>query len=151
VIIGFTGTRSGMTDPQYVEVTKQLMKLHPDTLLNGGAVGADEQLICWIVANRTTLDTASSVKVEIYPASVSRERYWNRYLHQRLIETIWRVQEPLTRNRAIAEQCDRLIAAPASYREELRSGTWATVRYAKKAEKPVTVIFPDGSFYPFYQ
>jgi predicted Rossmann fold nucleotide-binding protein DprA/Smf involved in DNA uptake len=145
VIIGFTGTRIGMTGPQYLEVTKQLMELQPDTLINGGAVGADEQVICWVVANRYALKIASGMIVEIYPASVSRERYWNRYLHQRLIETIWRVQEPLTRNRIIAERCTKLIAAPSSYQEQIRSGTWATIRYAKKAEKPVTVIFPDGA------
>lgn len=144
MIIGFTGTRIGMTHSQYTEVSRQFLEFQPDILLNGGAVGADEQVICWLVSNRTLMKP--KMKVEVYPASDPRERYWDRYLNQGLIETIWPVLKPLERNRVIAERCDRLIAAPDSYHEELRSGTWATIRYAKKAEKPVTIVLPNGEF-----
>jgi hypothetical protein len=37
-----------------------------------------------------------------------------------------------------------VIAAPMSSAEILRSGTWATIRYARKAGKPVLIIWPNG-------
>jgi outer membrane protein insertion porin family len=50
---------------------------------------------------------------------------------------------PLDRNRAIVDSCDVLIACPKGP-EEQRSGTWATVRYARKQKKRIVIIWPDG-------
>jgi hypothetical protein len=33
-----------------------------------------------------------------------------------------------------------LIATPESLTEELRSGTWATIRYARKIKKPCLIL-----------
>jgi hypothetical protein len=49
----------------------------------------------------------------------------------------------LARDRAIAETVDYLIAAPRTDKEETRSGTWATVRYARTAGVPV-ILLPRG-------
>jgi hypothetical protein len=46
----------------------------------------------------------------------------------------------LERNRMIVAACDLLIAAPLQDTEILRSGTWATVRYARKAGKQVILL-----------
>lgn len=43
----------------------------------------------------------------------------------------------LARNRDIATIYDILIAAPETDKEVLRSGTWATVRYARACHKPI--------------
>ena len=51
----------------------------------------------------------------------------------------------LIRNRGIVDSTDRLLATPNEDYERLRSGTWSTIRYAKKCGKLVTIIFPDGS------
>lgn len=51
----------------------------------------------------------------------------------------------LVRDRDIVNETSRLVALPRGMSEELRSGTWATVRFAKRAGKPVTIVFPDGS------
>jgi len=37
-----------------------------------------------------------------------------------------------------------MIATPGEVDEQLRSGTWSTVRFARKQGKPVHVILPDG-------
>ena len=37
-----------------------------------------------------------------------------------------------------------LSATPGGFKEELRSGTWACVRYARKADRPVHIVWPDG-------
>ena len=39
---------------------------------------------------------------------------------------------PIVRNHIMVDVSDTLIAAPDSDTEKLRSGTWATVRYARK-------------------
>jgi hypothetical protein len=51
----------------------------------------------------------------------------------------------LSRYKAIVCETDMLIAAPAEAEEQRRSGTWATVRFARKLGKPVCVIAPDGT------
>jgi hypothetical protein len=51
----------------------------------------------------------------------------------------------LARNRAIVREADVLIACPRGATEQLRSGTWATVRYARRIGVRVMLIAPDGS------
>jgi hypothetical protein len=61
----------------------------------------------------------------------------------RLSDVRHRPQANLVRNKAIVNACDVLVACPKGP-EEIRSGTWSTVRYAVKQGKPVTIIWPDG-------
>lgn len=50
----------------------------------------------------------------------------------------------LARNHKIVDAAQEMIATPGEFEEQLRSGTWATIRYARKVGKPVHVILPDG-------
>lgn len=52
--------------------------------------------------------------------------------------------EYLLRNRDIVNESERLIALPHGP-EEKRSGTWSTVRYARKRKIPITIVWPDGT------
>lgn len=54
----------------------------------------------------------------------------------------------LQRNHDIVNNSDWIIAAPAEIEEVLRSGTWATIRYARKRGIPVMLVLPDGSTQP---
>lgn len=47
------------------------------------------------------------------------------------------------RNRDIVLACGEVYAAPETWQEELRSGTWATVRYARNIGTFVQVVGPD--------
>ena len=58
-------------------------------------------------------------------------------------------KEYLARNKDIVDACDILIATPKSAAEEVRSGTWSTIRYAKKTHKRGVIIFPDGKIKTF--
>jgi len=49
----------------------------------------------------------------------------------------------LDRNRPIVDSCDVLLACPHGP-EEPRSGTWATIRYARKVGRKIFVFWPDG-------
>jgi hypothetical protein len=51
---------------------------------------------------------------------------------------------PLDRNRDIVDAADILVACTKGS-EELRSGTWSTIRYARKCGKPIVIFWPDGT------
>jgi hypothetical protein len=61
-----------------------------------------------------------------------------------MVEVEHKPKPPLERNRDIVDASDWLIAAPKGP-EEQRSGTWATVRYARKLGRPITIVWPDAS------
>jgi hypothetical protein len=50
----------------------------------------------------------------------------------------------IPRNHDIVDAVALLIAAPHTEHEVLRSGTWATFRYARKIECPIYLILPSG-------
>jgi hypothetical protein len=50
---------------------------------------------------------------------------------------------PLGRNRAIVRTVDLLVAAPSSAIEEIRSGTWSTVRFARSQGRRVLILAPE--------
>jgi len=43
------------------------------------------------------------------------------------------------------DETEWLWAIPGEFKEVLRSGTWSTIRYARKKGKKVLIIWPDGS------
>jgi hypothetical protein len=73
-------------------------------------------------------------------------------------DTLYQPLPPLVRNCLIVDgewmvrdPADVLIAAPKGFSEEVRSGTWATVRLARKTRRPdgvtgilICIIWPDG-------
>jgi hypothetical protein len=129
-VLGFTGTRRGMTLPQHDEVLRQM--LGSWTLHHGDCIGADAQ--AHVAAQ------ALSLEVVLHPPSENGQRAF-------CPASVARTPLPyLERNHAIVDECDYLIAAPGEKTERARgSGTWATIRYARKTGVPVTVVFPDGS------
>jgi hypothetical protein len=58
----------------------------------------------------------------------------------------WKEQRAahLQRNRNIVDAVQVMIACPRGFEEELRSGTWATIRYARKVGRKLYIIYPDG-------
>lgn len=50
----------------------------------------------------------------------------------------------LERNHAIVDAVSTMIATPDG-EERLRSGTWATVRYARKRKRAIYIVFPAGN------
>jgi predicted Rossmann fold nucleotide-binding protein DprA/Smf involved in DNA uptake len=51
----------------------------------------------------------------------------------------------LARNHEMVMVTDRLVVVPKRQIEEVRSGTWATFRYALKLGRPIYVVWPDGT------
>lgn len=54
-------------------------------------------------------------------------------------------KDPIDRNEDIAMVSKIVIATPHSYHEIIRSGTWTTIRRARKFNREICIVFPDGS------
>lgn len=130
--VGFTGTRRGLTERQEAGVLLLLAHLGASELHHGDCVGAD--------AYAHALALEKGIRVILHPPTDPRERAFC------CGATITLPALPyLERNRKIVDMTEILIATPAEQTgEALRSGTWATVRYARKQGRRIYVVRPDG-------
>lgn len=133
--VGFTGTREGMTDEQLISFIRIADDLHPTIFRHGVCAGADSQAVHAVY--------------EMSPRPVVFGHFGDigslTCEHAAALCDDTAQPEPcLNRNRDIVDACDILIACPRGP-EERRSGTWATIRYARKQGKPIVIVWPDGS------
>lgn len=136
MIVGFTGTRRGMTCAQMERLRAGLEKLGPHTFVHGDCVGADAQ--AHDIAD--THDDGLGLQVDIRPCTLTSQRAHCVQFSGKTYEP----KPPLERNRDIVDNCDVMVACPGEEREQLRSGTWATIRYAKRKRKPMYIVYPSG-------
>lgn len=132
--VGFTGTRRGLTHQQRETLVKMLERV-PFTAYHGDCLGADAEFH-WLVRQH-----CPDAKIETLPGDQPdmRANCEADFVHD--------PQPMLVRNAAIVALSDIMIACPAQRKELKRgSGTWATIRLAKKSRKPLFIIWPDGKF-----
>lgn len=144
--VGFTGTRTGMTQNQKLRLASILCELASRYSIyafhHGDCIGADEQFhdIVLMLFNKPT--------VILHPCNLKSQRAFCtdennpkatlRFFHH---EDVF--PPPLVRNKEIVQNIDFLIAAPATAKEQLRSGTWATIRYLNRNSKArLAVLHP---------
>lgn len=140
--IGFTGSRHGMQKAACAKIQALFMiywAIWPaggdNTLHHGDCVGSDEQAF-----NIAKFLGFASIA---YPASDVR----NRWLASTASDIIRDAAPALERNKTIVSDSDILIAAVHGFnpgRMQERSGTWATIRYAKKEGLPIWLVDPWG-------
>jgi hypothetical protein len=130
MIIGFTGTSRGMTPLQFALLEGVIARLCPTIWHHGDCIGADAQ------AHAIVRRLAPSCRIEIHPPIDSKARAFCDG------NFFWPRMEYLKRNLRIATLCEELVAAPLTRAEELRSGTWSTIRYARKAGKRIHMVWP---------
>lgn len=132
--VGFSGTREGMTAAQTVAVATALRGLGATHLHHGDCEGSDE------AAHAIARDLR--IAVELHPPNVPALRA---FCGMRPSEVEHDEAPYLVRNAAIAAATEVLIACPrAEVGEETRSGTWWTVRAARRLGRPVAVVRPSG-------
>ena len=139
MIIVFTGTRRGMTKQQQASVAWLLEKLCSTKrnvlARHGAAKGADREF--------HALAFARGVRLTAYPSTKEQVRWALTRTHQ--LVSVRPTQPPLIRNKTMvmgggAGKADVLIATPAEAEEVLRSGTWATIRNARRALVAIRMI-----------
>lgn len=136
--VGFTGTQKGLTSYQVLELQK---KLHiGQVLVHGGCIGADDQAdMLAVLQHMPRIVRPSNIAAKSIPAETLRAR-----ANKASTLIILPEKPPLERNHDIVDTVEWLIACPAQKREVLRSGTWATIRYARKklGESKILIIYP---------
>lgn len=134
---GFTGTRNKPTPVQIFVMHRWLQRMlgEDDEFHHGDCVGADESAHGF-VTNLQVLRPGLIV-VGHPPVDESRRAFC-------LCDQTWMPKPFLDRNHDIVNATDWLLALPATEQEVQRSGTWATIRYARRQRKPIVIIYPDG-------
>lgn len=135
---GFTGTLRGMTNPQHEKVQEIVRRVRPGRVHHGMAPGADTQF------HRLAVDL--QIPICGHPADQTKLFLFNTYEFSH----IYPPYPPLVRNHHIVDEVSVLIAAPHQANEVLRSGTWATVRYARKECVTTILVSPDGQHNTFH-
>lgn len=133
--IGFTGTQHGMTQKQkesFYCLTNKFNGIFEIIIFhNGDCIGADAE--AWEIALN------NEWKGILHPPIKDHKRAF--------LENAIAIMPPLdyiARNKKIVEASKVLIATPKEFTEQLRSGTWSTIRYAKKRSNKIIIIWPDG-------
>lgn len=134
--LGFTGSRHRVTLTQEQALAKLLKRLREKErnflwMHNGDCITADN-----IAAS---LWEQLGGKVCLHPPSNDIYRaFFNK------AQLVCMPKGYIARDHDIVESSELLIATPQSYQEEIRSGTWATIRHAKIIRRRVKIIYPDG-------
>lgn len=141
MILGFTGTRHGMTLAQQQTVRRLIHGSALALAVGGGGltevhhgdcIGADCQF------HHIVRDVNPGIIVIVHPPTDHKLRAYCRG------DEIRPVKPYLTRNADIVTASDHLIATPKSTSETSHGGTWWTIRHTRERGKPVTIVWPDG-------
>jgi hypothetical protein len=137
--IGFTGTRKGMTSEQKTEVRHILELLMPSEAHHGDCIGADTDFHELVLL--ASLQLSLNTRIIIHPPIEWKHR-------ARLVGYSYHEPKPyLDRNKDIVNDSHFMIATPEGP-EKTRSGTWSTVRYARGKNRPIVVVYPNGTRIP---
>lgn len=130
----FTGTRNGMTDKQR-QSFRWLLHQFPSlqVFVHGDCVGADAD------AHNIVLQVLPEDCIWKFPSNHSTRAFTKGGV---LADE---PKHPLDRNITMVNKGNGLVACPKGYKEELRSGTWHAVRNARRSDKLIWIIWPDGS------
>jgi hypothetical protein len=129
---GFTGTREGLTPLQEHTLKYMFSEHNFNEFHHGDCVGAD------LTAHKLVRNLGG-IRIIVHPPINNKHRGYAGHGYE--------IRDPKPygdRNQGIVDACDILFACPKG-EEILRSGTWQTIRFARKANKKVIIIYPDGS------
>lgn len=135
-VVGFTGTQEGMSLPQRERFTILLENVptyEEVEFHHGDCIGADAE------AHDIFRDLRPDVKIHVHPPVYDTKRAFKEG------DVMYEPRPYLKRNQDIVDAADVLIATPNIQDvEELRSGTWSTIRRARKKGIAVLIVFPNG-------
>lgn len=136
--VGFSGTRTGMNDIQEIIVKGTYDILGIEKVHHGDCIGADEDF--------HKLVREKEGYVILHPPTNPRFRAFCDY------DEIRPELSYLKRNDEIVYESKTLIATPRELIEQHRSGTWYTIRQARKRIKIIRgygliIVYPNGEVF----
>lgn len=146
-VYGVTGSRRGPSPVQMETLQRAFAQGRvphrstsgaPAALVHGGCKGVDI----------TAAILAYCAGWQVWALPAANAGIWADPRTERHAHFVSVPRPALERNRRIVDMCQRLLAMPAHPEDDprsLRSGTWATIRYARAQGRPVLTVMPDGS------
>jgi predicted alpha-1,6-mannanase (GH76 family) len=129
--IGVTATREGLTSEQKQWVVSYLNRNATGVLHHGDCIGGDEEL--------AEIFSRYGAYIIAHPSNMLAMRARSKYNDLTLPTA-----ESLLRNRTIVQCSQLMLGFPKSTVEEIRSGTWYTIRYTKRENSKLIIVGPDG-------
>jgi hypothetical protein len=135
--VGFTGTSKGASPTQLAELEEKLKALFAegfDELHHGLCIGADEQ--CAIIAKKIGFRVVAHPGL---PKDPTNMKYRSDFAEN---DEMREAKPFIARDQEIVNEVERMLATPLTRAEVVRSGTWTTVRYARKIGRVTDLILP---------
>jgi hypothetical protein len=129
--LGFTGTREGLTRRQIERLIRVLTVFKPSEVHHGDCIGGDSDFHTIV---RSLLFWTRIIGHPPEDSSRRAHCIFDRELPPRPY---------LDRNHDIVDAVEMLVVCPKEMEEIVRSGTWATYRYARKWHKSTILILPE--------
>lgn len=126
--IGFTGSREGMSQNQKEQFVLQLERFNITEFHHGDCEGADAQ------AHDIIREFYPDVKIVIHPPISDYRRAFKQGDEMR------EPDDYLPRDERIVNETSHLFGAPLTDEEDKRSGSWYTIRYARRRHKEYTLL-----------
>lgn len=133
LIVGFTGTREGMSGYQMRQLREWFVGRSVAEFHHGDCIGADAEAHEFIVGFNAFL--SNKISIHIHPPTNNELRAFCGPFTMR-----YSPQDYSARNRDIVKVSDILIAAPRTRWRQSRGGTWSTIRFAEKIGKSVLIL-----------
>lgn len=130
--VGVTASRDGLSHAQKEWVKKFLKENKVCSLHHGDCKGGDDEL--------AIMFSKEGSHIVAYPGNSPTLRAQctvNDFTHP--------CADNLVRNRRIVNATELVLAFPNTPIERTRSGTWFTIRYARKKKVLLIIINPDGT------
>lgn len=126
--VGVTGTREGMSQHQKEQFVIKFCELNVTEFHHGDCLGADAE------AHDIVREFFPDVHIVCHPPISSYMRAYTKCDEMRA------PKDYIPRDKDIVNETDYLIGAPLTDAEVIRSGTWTTIRHARKTGKPHTIL-----------
>ena len=126
--VGFTGTQEGMSQHQKEQFVLKMLELHPTEFHHGDCIGADSD------AHDIVREFFPNAKIVIYPPILTKKRAFKQG------DEFKEPESYITRDYKIVDAVEILIGTPKQNQEVIRSGTWTTIRYARRTGKSHIIL-----------